>query len=282
MNVRMWQNAATRANVETLEARGIVFVMPASGRLACGDIGEGKLAEVETIVDRALSMLDATQSLAGRHVLVTAGPTHEPVDPVRFLANASSGKMGFEIARAARRSGAHVTLVCGPVSLPDPCGVDVIHVTTAAEMLEASSEAFQSCDAAVLAAAVADYTPTNPSDHKLKKRDEALDSIPLTRTKDILATLSKTKGERVVIGFAAETNDLVENAREKLTTKGCDLIIANDVSREDSTFGSDTDAVTIVSTDGAEELPTLSKREVAERIVEMVSKMIAAKGDATC
>ena len=290
MNVHMWWNPATQRNLEMLCGWGAGVVMPDSGRLACGDEGSGKLATPEAIVGAAVAALrslregralapqdaphGAPQDLAGRRIVVTAGPTHEAIDPVRYIANRSSGKMGYAIARAAMAHGAQVTLVSGPSSLEAPAGCDVVHVTSAAEMHDAVLSAFASADAAVCAAAVADYTPAHPADHKLKKATEPLDTIELVQTRDILADISRSKGARVVVGFAAETSDAIAHAQDKLVRKGCDLIVANDVSRADSGFGSDTDRVALVSASGAEELPTLSKDEVAERIVERVASLL--------
>lgn len=275
MNVRMWDNPATQSNRELLESRGVGLVMPVSGRLACGSVGEGKLADVDEIVSATLETLGVSQDLAGREVLVTAGPTHEAIDPVRFLSNASSGKMGYAIAAAARRHGASVTLVSGPVSLKAPEGVSLVPVTSAAQMHDAALKAFETCDAAICAAAVADYTPASTADHKLKKSEEHLSSIELVETADILRDLSSVKGERIVIGFAAETSEATRRGREKLESKGCDLIVANDVSRADSTFGSDTDKVTLVSKTSSDELPCMTKDQVAERIVARLAQLLS-------
>ena len=278
MNTRMWENPATQDNRATLEARGVTLVLPTEGRLACGDVGTGKLASVDEIVDATLGELWAARNgrpLAGRSVVVTAGPTHEAIDPVRFIANASSGKMGYALARAARDAGASVTLVSGPVALAAPHGVEVVRVTSAAQMLEATCRAFEGADVAILAAAVADYTPASPADHKLKKAHEHLDTVELVETADILATISAAKGRRVVVGFAAETNDLIANATAKLSRKGCDMIVANDVSRAESTFGSDTNRVTLVSLDGSEQLELMSKDDVAHAIVSRVASLLA-------
>ncbi|MBR3385373.1 MAG: bifunctional phosphopantothenoylcysteine decarboxylase/phosphopantothenate--cysteine ligase CoaBC [Atopobiaceae bacterium] len=278
MNTRMWENPATQDNRATLEARGVSLVLPTEGRLACGDVGTGKLASVDEIVDATLGELWAARNgrpLAGRSVVVTAGPTHEAIDPVRFIANASSGKMGYALARAARDAGASVTLVSGPVALAAPHGVEVVRVTSAAQMLEATCRAFEGADVAILAAAVADYTPASPADHKLKKAHEHLDTVELVETADILATISAAKGRRVVVGFAAETNDLIANATAKLSRKGCDMIVANDVSRAESTFGSDTNRVTLVSLDGSEQLELMSKDDVAHAIVSRVVSLLA-------
>ncbi len=277
MNVHMWQNPATQANVKTLVSRGVQVVGPATGRLACGDVGAGKLEDVSVIVAAALARVRAHGSLAGKRVVITAGPTHEPIDPVRYLSNASSGKMGYALAQAAAAHGAEVTLVTGPVSQPKPTGVKLVGVTTAAEMLAATQEAFESADAAILAAAVSDYRPAKSSDHKLKKAAEPLEALELVENEDILATISATRGGRVVIGFAAETNDVIENARKKLGRKGCDLIVANDVSRADSTFGADTDLVTLVGDKYEEELPLMSKPEVAEAIIERLVTMLGTE-----
>ncbi|MBQ6650251.1 MAG: bifunctional phosphopantothenoylcysteine decarboxylase/phosphopantothenate--cysteine ligase CoaBC [Atopobiaceae bacterium] len=278
MNTRMWENPATQDNRATLEARGVSLVLPAEGRLACGDVGTGKLASVDEIVDATLGELWAARNgrpLAGRSVVITAGPTHEAIDPVRFIANASSGKMGYALARAARDAGASVTLVSGPVALAAPHDVEVVRVTSAAQMLEATCRAFEGADVAILAAAVADYTPASPADHKLKKAHEHLDTVELVETADILATVSAAKGCRVVVGFAAETNDLVANATAKLSRKGCDMIVANDVSRAESTFGSDTNRVTLVTPDGSEQLELMSKDDVAHAIVSRVASLLA-------
>ncbi len=277
MNVHMWQNAATQANVRTLAQRGVQFVGPATGRLACGDVGVGKLEAVDVIVSAALARVRAHGSLAGKRVVITAGPTHEPIDPVRYLSNASSGKMGYALAEAATAHGAEVTLVSGPVSQPKPTGVTLVSVTTASEMLVATQKAFEGADAAILAAAVSDYRPAKTSDHKLKKAADPLDGLELVENEDILATISANRGARKVIGFAAETNDVIENARAKLERKGCDLIVANDVSREDSTFGADTDLVTLVGNQYEEELPLMAKSEVAEAIIERLVTMLGTE-----
>ena len=280
MNVRMWRNAATQDNLQALRSRGIEVVEPASGRLACGDVGEGKLADVDVIVASALARVRANGDLAGRHVVVTAGPTHEPIDPVRYLSNASSGKMGYALAAAAAAHGARVTLVSGPVSLDAPAGVGLVRVTSAHEMLDATVDAFACADAAILAAAVSDYRPERSSDHKLKKDAEHLDELHLVENPDILAEISRTRGDRVVIGFAAETSDVIENARRKLARKGCDLIVANDVSRPDSTFGSDTDRVALVSAHGVDQLDAMPKEKVAEAVVSRLAAMLAGGDEA--
>lgn len=309
MNVHMWQAPATQKNVETLRQRGLQFVAPATGLLACGDVGEGKLATVDEIVEATMQALYAMPScdgdtqredgpqredgtrlssntqlsddiphddtqLTGRHVVVTAGPTHEAIDPVRYIANASSGKMGFAVAEACRLHGAEVTLIAGPCSLPTPEGVTRIDVVSAAQMHEATLSAFASCDAAICVAAVADYTPAHPADHKLKKGSDSLDAIKLVETADILADLSARKGSRIVVGFAAETDQLIPYAQAKLAHKGCDMIVANDVSRPDSSFGSDTNRVSLVTASGVEELPTMTKRQVADVIAVRLAALL--------
>ncbi|WP_075280165.1 bifunctional phosphopantothenoylcysteine decarboxylase/phosphopantothenate--cysteine ligase CoaBC [Thermophilibacter provencensis] len=271
MNVHMWQNPATQANVATLRTRGVSFVGPDSGRLACGDVGEGKLAGVDEIVSAALALL-VPHDLAGVRLLVNAGPTHEAIDPVRYIANRSTGKMGYAIAAAAARRGADVTLVSGPTSLAAPAGVRRVDVESAAQMHDAMLSAFADADAAICSAAVADYTPAAPADHKLKKSRERLEAIELTETADILADLCAVKGGRVVVGFAAETDDLLAHATEKLRRKGADLIVANDVSRPESTFGADTNRVALVSAAGVEQLETMPLADVANAILDRVRK----------
>lgn len=281
MNVNMWRNPATQANVALLRERGVRFAMPASGELACGYVGEGKLAPVEDIVAAALALLGKAEgaaekhaALAGRDVVVTAGPTHEAIDPVRYIANASTGKMGYAIAREVARRGANVTLVSGPTALATPVGVHRVDVVSAAQMHEAALAAFGGADAAICAAAVADYTPKAPADHKLKKTAERLDAIELVETADILRDLSARKGDRVVVGFAAETDDLLAHARQKLERKGCDLIVANDVSRVDSTFGSDTDRVAFVYPDRVEQMDTLPLEQVAAELLDRLGALL--------
>lgn len=281
MNTGMWEAAATQENLSTLIARGCEIVQPACGRLACGEVGSGKLASVEDIAQRTLEVLgrtiagDASGNLAqecagllqGKRVVVTAGGTQEAIDPVRYIGNRSSGKFGYAIASAALAMGARVVLVSGPTNLPCPDGVHRIDVVSADDMFQAVDAAFDGADILVCAAAVADYTPVRKADHKLKKANERLDCIELVETRDILASMSACKGDRVVVGFAAETDNLIEYASSKLASKGCDAIVANDVSRHDSTFGSDTDKVTWITADGAEELPCMPKNEAAFEIL---------------
>lgn len=267
MNSGMWSAAATQENVEVLKSRGVHFVQPDSGYLACGDIGSGRLPTPEAIADATRSLLQGSTDLVGEHVLITAGPTHEPIDPVRYIANRSSGKMGLELARAARDRGASVTLIAGPIELPIPAGIETIHVQTASQMYNAAVKAFGRSTIAILAAAVADYTPSAPSDHKLKKAVDPINSIPLIQTQDILAKLSSNKEGRVVIGFAAETNDVVDYAVAKLKRKGCDAIVANDVSRSDAGFGSSNNRAWWVTSSTVDDLGLLEKRALADEIL---------------
>lgn len=267
MNSGMWSAAATQENVEVLKSRGVHFVQPDSGYLACGDIGSGRLPTPEAIADATCSLLQGSTDLVGEHVLITAGPTHEPIDPVRYIANRSSGKMGLELARAARDRGASVTLIAGPIELPIPAGIETIHVQTASQMYNAAVKAFGRSTIAILAAAVADYTPSAPSDHKLKKAVDPIDSIPLIQTQDILAELSSNKEDRIVIGFAAETNDVVDYAVAKLKRKGCDAIVANDVSRSDAGFGSSNNRAWWVTSSTVDDLGLLEKRALADEIL---------------
>lgn len=267
MNSGMWSAAATQENVEVLKSRGVHFVQPDSGYLACGDVGSGRLPTPEAIADATCSLLQGSTDLVGEHVLITAGPTHEPIDPVRYIANRSSGKMGLELARAARDRGANVTLIAGPIELPIPAGIETIHVQTASQMHNAAVKAFGCSTIAILAAAVADYTPSAPSDHKLKKAVDPIDSIPLIQTQDILAELSSNKEDRIVIGFAAETNDVVEYAQAKLKRKGCDAIVANDVSRSDAGFGSSNNRAWWVTSSKVDDLGLLEKRALADEIL---------------
>ena len=268
MNVGMWQAPVTQENVRILEGRGYDIVRPEAGYLACGDTGEGKLASVEDIVTRTLAALATSDALAGERVIVTAGGTQEAIDPVRYIGNRSSGKMGYALARAARAMGAEVTLVTASSALSVPYGVTGVRVTSAAEMHAAVAERFDGATMLICAAAVADYAPASPAPEKLSKADGELTSISLVKTADILADMSARKGNRIVVGFAAETNNLLDRAKTKLARKGCDAIVANDVSRADSAFGSDTDAVTWVTAAGAEELPCMSKQALAYEILQ--------------
>ena len=275
MNTGMWQAAATQENMQRLKARGVRAIGPGSGYLACGDSSDGRMSEPEEIFSAACAALTSVpQDLAGRNIVITAGPTHEPIDPVRFIGNRSSGKMGVALANAAASRGADVTLVLGPTSIAAKGAYKVVNVQTAQQMYDATLNAFQTADATICAAAVADYTPAAPSNHKLKKDQERLYALELVETEDILATLSAQKGTRTVLGFAAETNDVLANAQKKIAKKGCDAIVANDVSRSDSGFGTDTNKAWWVTAQGVEEFPTLPKDELAHQILGKLANLL--------
>ena len=269
MNVHMYEAAATQRNIQLLASRGVRFIDPGEGYLACGDVGRGRLADPADIVSYVLEVLGREKDLVGKRVVVTAGPTVEPIDSVRFISNPSTGKMGFAIAEAAVERGAEVALVTGPVALADVLGAKMVRVGTAREMKAAVDELFPSADIAVFSAAVSDFRPRTASDRKLKKGadDEALSRIELIENPDILASCGASKrAGQVVVGFAAETNDVIDNARSKLSRKKADFIVANDVSRGQG-FGADSDKVTFVSASGEQHLPELGKRELADRIL---------------
>jgi phosphopantothenoylcysteine decarboxylase/phosphopantothenate--cysteine ligase len=280
MNVNMWGHAATRANVATLDERGVHFVGPEVGELACGWEGEGRMAEPAAIAEAAELML-GSRTLASEVVLVTAGGTREPIDPVRALTNRSSGKMGFAIAAEAARRGAEVVLVAGPTPLPTPGGVRRIDVETAVAMRDAVQQEFAHATIVVMSAAVSDFRPADPAPRKLRKEDLAPGSeitLELVRNPDILAELCEQKGDRLVVGFAAESHDLVESARRKLKRKGCDLLVANDVTRAGAGFEADTNAVSFLRPGGElEELPLLTKREVAAQLLDRIEKLQGAR-----
>jgi phosphopantothenoylcysteine decarboxylase/phosphopantothenate--cysteine ligase len=289
MNVRMWQHPATRRNVATLRQDGIVFVGPDEGEMACGEFGPGRMAEPDGIVEAIENLIIAdapakrgggptSKSLSGRHVLITSGPTQEPIDPVRYIANRSSGKQGHALARAAQALGAQVTLVSGPVTLPDPEGVRVVKVETANEMLAAVQQALPA-DIAICAAAVADWRAADEAPHKLKKTGQATEAeLKLTLNPDILTTISKPgpKRPRLVIGFAAETENLIENAKAKLRTKGADWIVANDVWPGTGAMGGDKTQVHIVTGGGVENWPPMTKDEMAQRMLAQIAAALRA------
>lgn len=278
MNPVMLAHPATQANIGLLRERGVRFVQPGQGRLACGAEGIGRLAEVDTIVGLAADLLLRQRDLRGLRLLVTAGATREPLDPVRYLTNRSSGKMGYAVAAAAAQRGAEVTLVSGPAAIEPPAGVDLVRVGTAAEMLEACRAPFADCAAFVAAAAPADYTPEAVEPRKIKKRGGDPLALRLVPTPDILATLAARKRAQVVVGFAAETENLLANAAEKLVRKGLDLVAANDVTEEGAGFEVDTNRVTLLWPDGrSEALPLLPKRDVAERLLDAVRALVAAR-----
>jgi len=271
MNDRMWGHPAVQGNMNTLRDRGASVMEPESGDLACGTAGPGRLPEPEDILERARGVL-TPQDWAGRKILVTAGATVESIDPVRFITNRSSGRMGYALARAARRRGASVVLVSGPSGLKPPQGVTVVGVRSAADMKAAVLEGLDGCDAVIKAAAVADYRPKSAAEQKIKKGAGG-EVLELVRTPDILAELGCERGAGtcVLVGFAAETEDLLENAREKLERKNADMIVANDVSRSDAGFDAETNLVKILHRDGrVEELPLMSKDDVADRLLDRI------------
>jgi phosphopantothenoylcysteine decarboxylase/phosphopantothenate--cysteine ligase len=275
MNVNMWEHPATRANLQTLLDRGISTIGPEAGELACGWEGLGRMSQPEAIAAEA-ELLLGTRDLEGEVVLVSAGGTREPIDAVRYLGNRSSGKMGFAVAAEAARRGANAILVAGPTALPTPPGVRRVDVQTAAEMRQALLTEFEASTIAVMAAAVADFRAAKYSERKIKKEDLADGSgltLELQRNPDILAELCEQKGARTVVGFAAESHDLVAAARRKLERKGCDLLVANDISEKAGVFDSDSNTVVFVWPDGQiEELPSLLKSEVAAQLLDRVAK----------
>jgi phosphopantothenoylcysteine decarboxylase/phosphopantothenate--cysteine ligase len=273
MNVNMWENASTQANIETLTARGVAIVEPDSGYLACGMVGAGRLAANETIVLAVLKALKAEQDLVGETVLITAGPTREPIDPVRYIGNRSSGKMGYALAEAALRRGAKVVLISGPTALKPPSSAKVVQVQTAQQMRDAVMSNFDRATIVIKAAAVADFTVRIAADEKIKRKGPM--TLELEPTTDILAEIGAKKGGRIVIGFAAETNDALANARKKLESKSLDAIVLNDVSQPGIGFDSERNAVTILTHTGAETVPETSKWEVAHRVLDAAVKLKA-------
>ncbi len=275
MNVRMWEHAATQRNLATLQGDGVLVVGPTEGDMACGEYGPGRMAEVPEIID-AIDAALSDGPLKGKHVLVTSGPTHEPIDPVRYIANRSSGAQGTAIARALAGLGAQVTFVTGPADVPPPQGVHVIRVQTAQEMLEAVQGA-PSADAAVFAAAVADWQVANAGASKIKKDGSGLPKLEFAENPDILATVSQmvTGRPKLVVGFAAETDDVVANATAKRQRKGCDWIVANDVSPATGIMGGSENAVTLITDAGAEDWPRMSKDAVAVALAKRIAEAIA-------
>lgn len=270
MNTNMYDNPIVQKNIEFLKSMGYFFIEPDEGRLACGVTGKGKLAEPEKIVDVIDMLLHKNKDLAGKKVLVTAGPTREDIDPVRFITNRSSGKMGYAIARAARNRGADVTLISGPVGLNPPEKVRYVGVYSADDMYREVVNHFEDADIVIKSAAVADYRPKDKSNIKIKKSDDDME-IPLTRNKDILKELGKMKKNQILVGFAAETNDLIQNAQRKVLKKNLDAIVANDVTMEKSGFNTDTNTVKIIDKSGnILEFPNMSKDEVAHNILDFI------------
>ena len=273
MHTGMWENQATQENVKILKSRGVVFVDPGVGHLASGGAGQGRLAEVQEIIAAINQVLAKGGDLAGKRVVVTAGGTQESIDPVRFVGNRSSGKMGYAVAEAARDRGAVVTLISAPTGLAKPGGIEIVGIESAVQMRDAVTKATRGADVLVMAAAVADYQPKKRAGQKIKKESagEGM-TLELVRTPDILA---EVEGTFLKVGFAAETENVVENARRKLQSKKVDLFVANDVTSPDSGFSVDTNRVTIISRDGmAEELPLMTKREVADKILDRVVALL--------
>ncbi len=274
MNPAMWMHPATQAHVQTLQARGVEFINPIYGVMACGDEGWGKIADTPIIVQAVQQRLQRTQDLQGVHVLITAGPTYEPIDPVRFVGNRSSGKMGYAVAEAALAYGAEVTLITGPTALTPPAGAKVIRVQTAQQMYEAVLAEFENCDVFIATAAVADYRPERALSSK-RKRSTQTWTLRLVPNPDILGTVAQRKGSRIVVGFAAETDKALQYAQEKLLRKNLDLIAVNDVLEPGSGFEVDTNRLTLLYADGqVEPLPQMSKRECAEKLVGAVRGLL--------
>jgi len=274
MNVNMWEHTATQQNLATLRARGVHVVEPDEGYLACGMTGPGRLAGTESIVKAVRETLGLRRDMDGETVLVTAGPTREELDPVRYLSNRSSGRMGYAMAEAALRRGARVILVSGPVAIEPPAGAELVRVNTAEEMHRAVLKHAEAATVIIKAAAVADYRPVAPAAQKIKRAGSGRVMVELEPTPDILADVARQKGSRIVVGFAAETNDVAAHARQKLAAKGVDLMVANDVTAEGAGFDGDTNVVSLFARDGREAtLPQMSKFEVALRVLDEVVRL---------
>jgi phosphopantothenoylcysteine decarboxylase/phosphopantothenate--cysteine ligase len=279
MNVNMWNHPATQANLATLRSRGVRVVEPGSGYLACGMVGPGRLAENEAIVAAVLEVLGATQDFSGETVLITAGPTREAIDPVRYISNRSSGKMGYALAEAALRRGARVLLVSGPTAIEPPDAVELIRVESASEMHDAVMARAAEANIIIKAAAVADYRPKTASVQKIKRHDFLREGvggyaqIDLEPTPDIAAELGARKQNQIVVGFAAETENVLENARKKLVTKALDAIVANDVSQPGIGMDSDRNAVTIITASEVVDVPEAPKTDVAQRILDVILRL---------
>ena len=270
METNMYNNPVTQDNLSKLKARDFVIIAPSTGWLASGKEGPGRLADTNDIIGGIRQVLGKAGDLAGKHIVVTAGGTQESIDPVRYISNRSSGKMGYALAEAARDRGAKVTLVTAPTSLPEPVGIDVVKVNTAQEMRQVVEKATPQADALVMAAAVADYRPTKAAKDKIKKGEAGL-NLELECTPDILGSV---KGNFIKVGFAAESSNLVENAKQKLKQKGLALIVANDITASDSGFGADTNRVTIIDREGkVDSLPLMPKRDVADKVLDMVAEL---------
>jgi len=271
METNMYNNPVTQDNLSKLKARDFVIIAPATGWLASGKEGPGRLADINDIISGICQVLERGGDLAGKHIVVTAGGTQEPIDPVRYISNRSSGKMGYALAEAARDRGAKVILVTAPISLPEPAGVDVVKVGTAQEMRQVVVKVTPQADALIMAAAVADYRPIKAAKDKIKKGEAGL-TLKLECTPDILGSV---KGNFIKVGFAAESNNLVKNAKQKLQQKGLDFIVANDITASDSGFGADTNRVTIIDREGkVDSLPLMPKREVADKVLDRVVELL--------
>jgi phosphopantothenoylcysteine decarboxylase/phosphopantothenate--cysteine ligase len=276
MDGGMWDHPTVRAHVAQLRARGVTVLEPVEGPLASGKTGKGRLTDEQTIVATIDACLLPRRDLAGQRIVVSAGPTQEPIDPVRFISNRSSGKMGYAIARAARERGAEVLLVSGPTTLPVPPGVRCLHVETAEEMAKALTANFRWSTIVVMAAAVADFRAERPSGRKIKKQGGTWKTLALAPTEDILHTLSRQRKKQILVGFAAETDAVLTHARRKLADKNLDMIVANDVTADEAGFGSDRNAATLLTRNGAETvLPLMPKRELADRILDALPPLIA-------
>jgi phosphopantothenoylcysteine decarboxylase / phosphopantothenate---cysteine ligase len=271
MNVNMWNHPATQANLQTLRQRGVKIVEPGAGYLACGMVGQGRLAENEAIVSAVLEALGASQDLSEETVLITAGPTREKIDPVRYLTNRSSGRMGYALAEAALRRGAHVLLVSGPTSLTPPAAAEVTRIESTEEMRDVVLKLFPQASIVIKTAAVSDYRPKSAAGQKIKRKGPM--TIELEATPDILKEISLKKSGQIVVGFAAETENVLENARQKLVSKNLDAIVVNDVSRDGVGFDSDRNAVAIITHDEVVEVPETTKWEVAQRVLDQVVKL---------
>jgi phosphopantothenoylcysteine decarboxylase/phosphopantothenate--cysteine ligase len=271
MNVNMWNHSATQANLKILRQRGVKIVEPDAGYLACGMTGPGRLAENETIVAAVMEALGASQDLSGETVLITAGPTREKIDPVRYLTNRSSGRMGYAVAEAALRRGAGVLLVSGPTSLNPPAGAEITRVESTAEMRDAVLKLLPQATIVIKTAAVSDYRPKAQAEHKIKRKGAM--TLELEATPDILKEISLKKESQIIVGFAAETENVLENARQKLVSKNLDAVVVNDVSREGVGFDSDRNAVTIITREEVIEIPETTKWEVAQRVLDQVARL---------
>ena len=277
MNTQMYENAIVQDNIQKCKSYGMQIITPASGRLACGDVGSGKLPSEEVLVDAILKEIRYEKDMTGLSVLVTAGATKEPLDPVRFISNHSTGKMGFALARCAMERGADVTVVAASTSAPEPPYVNIVRVGSAAEMFEACKEYAPGADIVIKAAAVADYTPASVADEKIKKNDADL-SLALNKTQDILAYLGQHKKDgQFLCGFSMETENMLENSKKKLVKKNLDMIVANNLKVAGAGFGTDTNIVTLISADDTKELPIMSKEEVAYEILSVIKERVSSK-----